>query len=365
MIRDKITDPWREVSWEEAISYAASRFKEIQQKYGRLTYSRDKTRILLSPQLIIFDDPEIGTASVADILRDPQRFEGKTSVDPLEPYGPSGALMRNRAIIVIGARHGDVLIYSQLHGGLRYVLCHDMDEILATIEAFDGKALDDKRKVVPTLVDMLMAGGDSSPVSDADEALLIEAAKKKSGIGARAIKKELAGARVERQRREEEQRTESEADFETEQAEMAEKPTIWLFAGERRVVADQMEAALVESGAPLYQRSGKIVTPVFIKISNDGKTLPPSISEHTITSLGEEIEAAAVLMEPSKDPEKPDQAVSAPDLYVRTLMERMKKPYRVLKAIVNAPLVLPSFQGTMRTISSPRISALKAQPTPQ
>jgi formate dehydrogenase major subunit len=37
MIRDKITDPWREVSWEEAISYAASRFKEIQQKYGRLS----------------------------------------------------------------------------------------------------------------------------------------------------------------------------------------------------------------------------------------------------------------------------------------------------------------------------------------
>ncbi|MEK4031724.1 formate dehydrogenase subunit alpha [Methylocystis sp. IM3] len=37
MIREKITDPWREVSWEEAISYAASRFKDIQEKYGRLS----------------------------------------------------------------------------------------------------------------------------------------------------------------------------------------------------------------------------------------------------------------------------------------------------------------------------------------
>ncbi|QGM98130.1 formate dehydrogenase subunit alpha [Methylocystis parvus] len=36
MIREKVTDPWREVSWEEAISYAASRFKAIQEKYGRL-----------------------------------------------------------------------------------------------------------------------------------------------------------------------------------------------------------------------------------------------------------------------------------------------------------------------------------------
>jgi formate dehydrogenase major subunit len=35
MIRAKISDPWREVSWEEAISYAASEFKRIQSKYGR------------------------------------------------------------------------------------------------------------------------------------------------------------------------------------------------------------------------------------------------------------------------------------------------------------------------------------------
>ncbi len=35
MIRAKITDPWREVSWEEAINHAASEFKRIQAKYGR------------------------------------------------------------------------------------------------------------------------------------------------------------------------------------------------------------------------------------------------------------------------------------------------------------------------------------------
>ena len=35
MIRAKITDPWREVSWEEAINYTASEFKRIQAKYGR------------------------------------------------------------------------------------------------------------------------------------------------------------------------------------------------------------------------------------------------------------------------------------------------------------------------------------------
>jgi formate dehydrogenase major subunit len=35
MIRASISDPWREVSWEEAIAHTASEFKRIQQKYGR------------------------------------------------------------------------------------------------------------------------------------------------------------------------------------------------------------------------------------------------------------------------------------------------------------------------------------------
>jgi formate dehydrogenase major subunit len=34
MIRAKITDPWQEVSWDEAINHAASEFKRIQKKYG-------------------------------------------------------------------------------------------------------------------------------------------------------------------------------------------------------------------------------------------------------------------------------------------------------------------------------------------
>ena len=35
MIRAKISDPWREVSWDEAVTHAASEFKRIQAKYGR------------------------------------------------------------------------------------------------------------------------------------------------------------------------------------------------------------------------------------------------------------------------------------------------------------------------------------------
>ena len=35
MIRKSIKDPWREVSWDEAIGYAASEFRRIQAKYGK------------------------------------------------------------------------------------------------------------------------------------------------------------------------------------------------------------------------------------------------------------------------------------------------------------------------------------------
>ncbi len=35
MIRAKVSDPWREVSWDEAIAYTASEFKRIQAQYGK------------------------------------------------------------------------------------------------------------------------------------------------------------------------------------------------------------------------------------------------------------------------------------------------------------------------------------------
>src|SRR5690606_2079201 len=35
MIRERITDPWQEVTWEEAISFAANRLQSLQQQYGR------------------------------------------------------------------------------------------------------------------------------------------------------------------------------------------------------------------------------------------------------------------------------------------------------------------------------------------
>ena len=35
MVRANITDPWREVTWDEAINHVAGEFRRLQQKYGR------------------------------------------------------------------------------------------------------------------------------------------------------------------------------------------------------------------------------------------------------------------------------------------------------------------------------------------
>ncbi len=35
MIREKITDPWQEVSWDEAFNFAAKKLKGIQAKHGK------------------------------------------------------------------------------------------------------------------------------------------------------------------------------------------------------------------------------------------------------------------------------------------------------------------------------------------
>lgn len=57
MIRDKITDPWREVSWEEALTHTAKEFRRIQYQYGRgaiggITSSRCTNETFLVQKLI-------------------------------------------------------------------------------------------------------------------------------------------------------------------------------------------------------------------------------------------------------------------------------------------------------------------------
>lgn len=156
------------------------------------TYSNNANRVLLPTQIFLFDNPEIGKVTGADILTNPKRFDGETLADPLEVYDAAGSIMRNRAICLIGKQHGDVLIYSQLHGGLRYILRHDLESLREIILTTP------KESLVAVFIRALVAGGADSPVSQSDESILVSEVAKKSGAGKRAINTEIAEARDRR-----------------------------------------------------------------------------------------------------------------------------------------------------------------------
>ena len=62
MIRENTNDPWREVSWDEAIQYSAKRFKEIQAKYlskSEMSTDIKANNMYLNMLIDQMNDPEI------------------------------------------------------------------------------------------------------------------------------------------------------------------------------------------------------------------------------------------------------------------------------------------------------------------
>jgi hypothetical protein len=136
---------------------------------------------VLRPDIeLLFDDPELAGCTVADVLADPERFEGATLADPLEgvDYGPCKARIMRR-------EDGTPWIHSFAHGRTVYALKHDATSVR---KAMEKAAKDD---VVATFTG-LAAGADLDPV---ELAVLRQLAKKLSGIGLRAIDDALKSAR--------------------------------------------------------------------------------------------------------------------------------------------------------------------------
>jgi formate dehydrogenase major subunit len=113
MIRAKITDPWREVSWDEAIDYAASEFKRIQAKYGRdsiggITSSRctNEETYLVQKLVRAASATTTSTPAPASAIRRPAtawpdlRHLGRHA-------GPSSRSSKSDVIMVIGANPTD------------------------------------------------------------------------------------------------------------------------------------------------------------------------------------------------------------------------------------------------------------------
>src|ERR1700761_1332603 len=113
MIRAQISDPWKEVSWEEAIGHAASEFKRIQAKYGRdsiggITSSRCSNEETYLVQKLIragFGNNNVDTC--ARVCHSPTGYGLKTTLGESAGTQTFDSVMKADVIFVIGANPTD------------------------------------------------------------------------------------------------------------------------------------------------------------------------------------------------------------------------------------------------------------------
>ncbi len=109
MIRDNTSDPWREVDWDEAIAFAAARFREIQQKFGRksvggITSSRCTNEEVYVVQKLVraaFGNNNVDTC--ARVCHSPTGYGLKTTLGTSAGTQPFDSVMDADVIVVIGA----------------------------------------------------------------------------------------------------------------------------------------------------------------------------------------------------------------------------------------------------------------------
>ncbi|TKC91559.1 formate dehydrogenase subunit alpha [Trinickia terrae] len=113
MIRAKITDPWREVSWDEALTHAASEFRRIQAKHGRdsiggITSSRctnEETYLVQKLVRAAFGNNNVDTC--ARVCHSPTGYGLKTTLGESAGTQTFASVEHADVVMVIGANPTD------------------------------------------------------------------------------------------------------------------------------------------------------------------------------------------------------------------------------------------------------------------
>ncbi|HZV61936.1 MAG TPA: formate dehydrogenase subunit alpha [Methylophilaceae bacterium] len=113
MIRKSIKDPWQQVSWEEAINYAASEIKRIQAQYGKdavgaITSSRGTNEEVYVVQKLV--RAVLGTNHVdtcARVCHSPTGYGLKQTLGESAGTQTFNSVMQSDVIMVIGANPTD------------------------------------------------------------------------------------------------------------------------------------------------------------------------------------------------------------------------------------------------------------------
>ena len=113
MIRDSIDQPWRAVSWEEAIEFAASRLKGVQEKYGResvggITSSRcTNEETYLVQKLIRAGFGNNNTDTCARVCHSPTGYGLKVTLGESAGTQTFESVLKSDVIMVVGANPTD------------------------------------------------------------------------------------------------------------------------------------------------------------------------------------------------------------------------------------------------------------------
>ena len=113
MIRAKISDPWKEVSWDEAIAHTASEFKRIQAEHGRgavggITSSRcsnEETYLVQKLVRAAFGNNNVDTC--ARVCHSPTGYGLKATLGESAGTQDFDSVMKSDVMMVIGANPTD------------------------------------------------------------------------------------------------------------------------------------------------------------------------------------------------------------------------------------------------------------------
>ena len=302
------------------------------------------SRGVLRPDATLeFDDPEIGTRTVADVLADPEAYIDEALADPIEgvEYGQQTAKILRRPT-------GEVFVNSFAHGGALYRLVYDARSVEEAILAAP------KEEATRTLF-RLIARADVDAV---DRKRLCRLAGARSGLGTRVAEKMVKEAIAEHEEAEaEEQRKRNER--ESTKARLSVPPP----DAEAAPVMRQWDDILANVSGPTPPMRDVEGWPVAVEERTvaglheltanaandeveedaDAKTRLPApkiqlLTKHSLQSLEIELSDHMTFVAKTKHG---DRAVAPHSRFLTHWLKYKRSRLPTLRAVITATLVLP------------------------
>jgi hypothetical protein len=295
--------------------------------------------VLLPNVVLPFDDDDLAGVTVADVLADPERYEGSTLADPLEgvEYGRCKAKIMRRA-------DGSPWIHSFAHGRTTYVLKRDAATICTLLQKAPTAGVAD------LFVKLVLAGD-----LEADQVEnLRDLVAERASIGRRALERKLKAA-IQEQRhqreREEEQRRQAERQDPRPRIEVPDIKAEWL---PQMQVLNEVMGKVGEPEPPMRDTQGFVtaircdripsmhaLTPLGANdIETDETRLPapehPLLTRLDEAQLAELIERYIEYFDPMTG-----NAVHLPSPFVKHFLKRTDGALPIVTAIATMPIVLP------------------------